>query len=82
MQQLLTQEQLQQIAKEFGLKFVALPDNMLKISDGVCSNIDKVWWKCKTGPELVKASEHWDNMQSYPNVYCIEKPGIREVIYV
>lgn len=81
MNQLLTLEQLQQIAKEFGLEFVNAPDNTLKISDGICTQSDKVWWKSETGPELVNASDDWDNIQHYPHFYSIEKPFVKKVIY-
>ena len=68
--ELLTEAQLDQIAKTFGLKKV----KTFPVKDGVVIEDDQVWWHAETGPELVKVKEHKNNLSRYPLIYSIHKP--------
>ena len=73
----LTEAQLDQIAKTFGLKKA----KTYPVKDGVVTEEDQVWWHAEDGPELVKVKEHKDNLSRYPMIYSIHKPKTK-VIYL
>ena len=68
---LLTEVQLDQIAKTFGLKreFDVLP-----VRDGTVVRDSKVWWRGIKGPVLITAGEDWSNIQQFPHLYQFEQP--------
>lgn len=73
------EEQLKELEQVFGL---TRAEETLPIRDGWVKKTDKVWWRCSTGPEMVEASEHWDNIKSYPRLYQFPKPIVDGVKYV
>ena len=73
----LTEAQIEQIAKTFGLKKV----KTYPVKDGVVTEEDQVWWHAEDGPELVKVKEHKNNLTRYPMVYSIHQPKTM-VIYL
>lgn len=78
--ELLTQAQLNQIAKVFGLTAV---EATLPVRDGIVFKTDKVWWRGDNGPEHVLAgdSSHWQNIRIFPSVYQIARPQT-EITYL
>jgi hypothetical protein len=75
--QMLSKDELEQIAKEFGLAPVLKPDQ-IQISDGVISVYQNVWWKSSNGPVIVSLSDsnHLQNAKNYPNAYAIHEPKV------
>lgn len=71
---LLTEIQLDQVAKVFGL---TRAEPTLPVRDGVVSPETKVWWRCVEGPELVVAKDDWANIAKHPEAYQLEKPRIQ-----
>lgn len=67
-----TEEQLQELETLYGLQ----RKDTLPIKDGYVSKTSKVWWRGANGPEHVKAEEHWDNIQKYPQLYSFIRPKI------
>jgi hypothetical protein len=47
---------------------------VLPVSDDCVCRDSMVFWKSENGPEYVKASEHWGNIQHYPQFYSINEP--------
>jgi hypothetical protein len=74
---MLTKEELEQVAIHFGVQ-PALTAEQIRISDGIASIYQNVWWKASNGPEYVslQASNHLQNAKSYPDVYSIDKPKV------
>lgn len=71
---LLTEMQLDQIAKVFNLK---RETPVLTVRDGVVSPVSMVWWRCEDGPQKVLADTHWDNIKQFPDCYQLREPSIK-----
>lgn len=73
----LTEAQIEQIAKTFGLKKV----KTYPVKDGEVTEEDQVWWHAEVGPQLVTVKEHKNNLTRYPMIYSIRQPKTK-VIYL
>jgi hypothetical protein len=71
-----TESQIAYLSEVFGIDAT---EEVLKVSDGFVKKSSKVWWKYQFGPEHVKASEHWDNIKAYPDVYSVKEPKYKVV---
>lgn len=71
---LFTKEELEELAAFFNLK---MAEDRLPVRDGYVTKGQMVWWRCNEGPEHVRASHHWDNIQAYPTAYQISEPKVK-----
>jgi hypothetical protein len=68
--------QIAYLSEVFGIDAT---EEVLKVSDGFVKKSGKVWWKYQFGPEHAKASEHWDNIKGYPDLYSVKEPKYKVV---
>lgn len=73
-----TEEQLEELKTIFGLT----RNDTLPVRDGYVHKDSMVWWRCNTGPELVKAGSpaHWGNIRYHPQWYQLKEPVV-QVVY-
>jgi hypothetical protein len=76
---MLTNEDLDQIAKVFGLDRLDSPQE-LPVRDGIVKRGEGIWWRYCTDPEWVIADgANWDNILEYPQLYSHAKPKTKLV---
>lgn len=66
-----TDDELRELEIIFGLKQV----KNLPVLDGRVTRDCDVWWREHSGPQLVSAAEHWDNIAQWPTAYSVKKPN-------
>ena len=70
-----TKEEIEELSQVFGIEIKSSVEEILKVRDGCVSIDDMVWWHYNCGPELVKVSDHVENIKRYPDYYSIEEPA-------
>jgi hypothetical protein len=74
----LTPEQIDQIAKTFGLE---RKGEVLPVRDGFVTPETEVWWRGGKGPKQVIAQRDWHNITAFPSFYQLAEPIVRHCVY-